>query len=317
MSTTSVLILQWMPDGELARWRSEFPDIEFVDGNEPGVAERHLPRATIVYGVPDLTRLHEATQLRWIQLASAGVPAALCGPAQGRKLLVTNLAGLYGPSIAEHALAMMLMLSRNLHVVHGNQQTKRWDQTVNRTMRDLHGRTVGLVGLGNIGQNVARLCKALGMQVLGSRRRPGPTPNVDRVYGPSELRGMLGEADYVVVAAPLVAGTEGMLGPAEFTSMKTGAMYINVSRGGVAQESSLLEALRSGRLVGAGLDVFAVEPLASDHPFWTMPQVLVSPHYSGDTVNFSTLPARRFVRNLHSWLENCPLEGQVHLDWGY
>jgi phosphoglycerate dehydrogenase-like enzyme len=142
-------------------------------------------------------------------------------------------------------------------------------------------------------------------------------PFVDQAVGPSELRSILPEADYVAVAAPLTAATEGMLGPPEFAAMKRGVIYINVSRGAVAQEQALLSALQAGHVAAAGLDVFAVEPLAPDHPLWTMPQVLVSPHYSGETVNQSSLPAERFTRNLRSWLAGRDLEGLVKLDLGY
>jgi phosphoglycerate dehydrogenase-like enzyme len=128
---------------------------------------------------------------------------------------------------------------------------------------------------------------------------------------------MLAEAAYVAVAAPLTRHTEGMLGPAEFQAMKPGAFYINVSRGGIAQEAALLEALQSGRLAGAGLDVLATEPLAPDHPLWVMPQVIISPHCSGETINQSALPAERFARNLWAWRAGQELEGLVDLEWGY
>ena len=128
---------------------------------------------------------------------------------------------------------------------------------------------------------------------------------------------MLAEADHVVVAAPLTDQTQGLLGPAAFAAMKRGVIYVNVSRGGIAQEPALLDALRSGQVAAAGLDAFAVEPLPADHPFWTMPQVVVSPHYSGETVNRSDQPVRRFGRNLAAWLAGQALEGLVDLPWGY
>jgi phosphoglycerate dehydrogenase-like enzyme len=317
MARPLILILHWLPDGELARWLKEFPQFEFVEGNQSDQGDQLLAEATITYGLPVVNLLREARRLRWIQLASAGVPANLCGPAQTQGIRVTNLAGLYGPTIAEHTLALMLVLGRNLHLVQKNQGEKRWDRSVAGTMRDLHGKTLAVVGLGNIGQNIARLSKALGMRVIGCRRRVAATPYVDMVYGPGEIQTMLSQADFVAVAAPLVPTTDGLLGPAEFQSLPRGAIYINVSRGGIAQERALLDALQSGKLAAAGLDVFAVEPLSPDHPFWSMPNVLISPHYSGETVNNSNLPAQRFTRNLHSWMENLALEGQVDLQWGY
>lgn len=317
MTRRLVLLQHWVPDGEPERLAAEFPQCEFVVARTDAEMAAHVGRAEIVYGLPQVACLPEAKALRWVQLGSAGVPMNLCPEAARANLAVTNLAGLYGPTIAEHALALMLILSRNLHVAHRNQQDRRWDRSVAGTMTDLHGKTLALVGVGNIGQHVARLGKAVGMQTLGCRRTPRPTPHVDRTFPPAELRAMLGQADYLVVAAPLTAHTEGLLGPAEFRALKRGAVYVNVSRGGIAQERALLEALESGQVAAAGLDVFAVEPLPPEHPFWGMPQVFVSPHYSGETVNNSSLPVERFKRNLRAWLAGGELEGRVRLEWGY
>jgi phosphoglycerate dehydrogenase-like enzyme len=317
MSKQTILVFHWLPDGELARWAKEFPDCIVIDARDAKVAAREMARATGAYGLPDFKSIPEAKALRWIQLASAGVPAALCPVAIQQSIRVTNLAGLYGPTIAEHAIALMLILSRNLHIAQTNQRDKKWDRTVASTMRDLHGKTVAIVGLGNIGQNIARLAKSLGMRVVGCRRTAKPTPFTDRVYDGAEMKTMLAEADYVAVAAPLTRETTGMLGTAEFQAMKQGAFYVNVSRGPVAQEEALVEALRSGRFAGAGLDVFAVEPLPPDHPLWTLPNVVISPHYSGETVNNSALPAQRFTRNLRNWLAGRELEGAVNLYLGY
>jgi phosphoglycerate dehydrogenase-like enzyme len=312
-----VLLLAWMPDSMLPRLAGEFTGCEVIDARDPAVFDRHWGRAAITFGLPPVDRLGEAPRLRWIQLISAGVPQELCPLARRAGITVTNLAGLYGSSIAEHALALMGMLARNLHVAVRNQQAGRWDRDVATTMVDLQGRTLAVVGLGSIGRGIARLARAYGMRVLGCRRTDQLTPHVDQLYPCRQLHAMLGESDYVAVAAPLTAHTEGMLGPAEFGAMKRGAIYVNVSRGGIAQEPALLDALRSGQLAAAGLDVFAVEPLPPEHPFWTMPQVVISPHYSGETINASVRPAQRFARNLRAWLLGGELEGRVDLEWGY
>lgn len=306
----SILIAHtFLPPSQLDTWRRDFPEHTFH--NEPNAD------VTIAYGLPPLTSLPTMPKLRWIQLASAGVPAALCPMAVERNIHVTNLAGLYGPTIAEHALAMMLVLNRNLHVVIRNQASRAWDRTVADTMRDLSGKTLGVFGLGNIGQNVARLGKAMGMRVVGCRRSQQATPFVDRVYSCDERNAMAAESDVVAVAAPLTRETEGVLGAEFFQAMKPGVFLINVSRGPVVQETALVEALQSGRLAGAGLDVFTTEPLPADHPLWSMPNVIVSPHYSGETVNLNAPPAERFTRNLKNWLAGRELEGGVKLDLGY
>jgi phosphoglycerate dehydrogenase-like enzyme len=317
MAKLPVLILAWLPDGMLSRLEAEFSDCEFIAACDPGAFDRHAGRGVIAYGLPPVSRLGEAARLRWIQLISAGVPQDLCPVARQAGLTVTNLAGLYGPTIAEHAFALLAILARNLHVAQRNQAVRRWDRDVARTMSDLHGRTLAVIGLGNIGRAIARLGRAYGMRVLGCRRTDRPTPFVDRVYPLAQLHALLAEADYIAVAAPLTARTEGMLGPAEFAAMKRGVVYVNISRGGVAQEAALLGALQSGQVAAAGLDVFAAEPLAADHPFWSLPQVVISPHYSGETVNLSALPAERFARNLRCWPQTATMEGQVDLECGY
>jgi len=309
MASARVFLFADMPEPARARLLTEFPGCDLQC--------RDLSQASVIYGLPPIEQIRQAPNLRWIQLISAGVPPELCPAARERGQTVTNLAGLYGATIAEHALALMTILARNLHNVLRNQQGRSWDRTVDQGMADLHGKTVAVLGLGSIGQGVVRLTGSYGMRVLGFRRRMRPAWGVDRIYSRSELPAMLGEAEFGVVTLPVTNHTEGLLGPAEFAALKRGAIYVNVSRGPVAQEAALLAALQSGQVRAAGLDVFAVEPLPPEHPFWTMPQVLVSPHYSGETVNTSSLPAERFMRNLHSWLGGGAMEGVVDLEWGY
>ena len=317
MSEPRILVVGFLPEGQFERLQRQWPDCLFLDGREPAGLDRHLASATIACGLLPLARLSEATSLRWIQLFSAGVPRELCPVAQARGLTVTNLSGLYGPTIAEHALCLMTLLARNLHTALRNQTARSWDRGIAATMADLHGKTVAIVGLGDVGRATARLARAFGMRVVGCRRTDADTHDVDQVYPCSQLLAMLAEGDHVVVAAPLTPQTEGLLGRDAFAAIKKGAIFINVSRGPVADEAALLDALRTGQVAAAGLDVFAVEPLLADHPFWTMPQVVITPHCSGETVNRSDHPGRRFSRNLAAWLAHRPLEGLVDLKWGY
>jgi phosphoglycerate dehydrogenase-like enzyme len=317
MSRPTIAVLAWLPDGVFERLQQD-DAFDWRDARTPEGLDKHLPAATITYGMPPVDRLAEAPNLRWVQLISAGVPPELCVAARQRGITVTNLAGLYGPSIAEHAFGLLILLTKSFHIAIRNQLREVWDRDVGNRLGDLRGKTVAVVGLGDIGRSVARLGRAFGMRVVGCRRRSAlPVPEADRLYPVEQIRDMLAEADYVVVAAPLIASTEGMLGPGEFAAMKQGAIYANVSRGPVAQEAGLLEALRSGRLVAAGLDVFATEPLPAGHPLWQMPQVVVIPHVAGEAINQSDRPAERFRRNLVAWRANRPLEGLVDLEWGY
>jgi phosphoglycerate dehydrogenase-like enzyme len=310
-------MIAWAPHGIWSRLRAEFPHLELIDARDRAVLEKQLPCATITYGLPPVALLGETLSLRWIQLSSAGVPLDLCDALLKRDVVVTNLAGLYGPSIAEHALGLMLMLARQFHVAQRQQREKNWQRDLAKSMVDLHGKTAGIVGLGNIGQNIARLCRSFGMRVVGVRRTVQATPHVDRLYPREQLPAMLGEADYVIVAAPSTRETIDLLGQAEFAAMKRGAFYINVSRGNVAQEPALVEALRSGHLAGAGLEVFAAEPLTPEHPLWSLPNVVITPHYSGETVNQSSQPGELLIRNLHAWQAGKPVGKRVNLELGY
>src|SRR5262249_26341752 len=163
----TVLVQAWLPDGYFEQLAGRFPEFDWIDGRTPAALEANLPRATIVYGLPPAARLSVAAQLRWIQLAWAGVPQELCPLAQPRGLTVTNLVGLYGPSIAEHALALMTLTSRNLHLALWQQRERRWDRSLAATMADLRGKTAAILGLGNIGRHIARLARAFGMRVVG------------------------------------------------------------------------------------------------------------------------------------------------------
>jgi phosphoglycerate dehydrogenase-like enzyme len=317
MSKARVVVVAWMPDGVFEKLARRRPEFEWIDAREQAVLDRTLSSANILYGLPPLARLGEALDLRWIQLISAGVPQELCPFAQERKIVVTNLAGLYGNSIAEHAFALMTVLARRLHLAFRNQAARTWDRGIAAGMSDLHGKTLSLVGLGDIGRAMARLARAYGMRVVGCRRTGRPAPEVDRLYPLSELHAMLAEGDFAAAVAPLITSTQGMLGPAEFAAMKPGVIYINISRGPLAQEGALLDALKRGHVAAAGLDVFSTEPLPAEHPFWTMPQVVFSPHYAGEVINQSDRPAERFARNLAAWMMGRTLEGVVDLAWGY
>jgi phosphoglycerate dehydrogenase-like enzyme len=155
------------------------------------------------------------------------------------------------------------------------------------------------------------------MRIIACRRTPESSPYVDQLFPSSDLRAMFAQADHAAIAAPLTRATEAMVDLAELRALKPGAILVNVSRGPIVRESALIEVLRAGHLGGAGLDVFHEEPLPPDHPFWTMPNVIISPHYSGETVNNSSLPAQRFVRNLRAFLKGQLQEGVVDLDQGY
>jgi phosphoglycerate dehydrogenase-like enzyme len=174
-----------------------------------------------------------------------------------------------------------------------------------------------IIGTGHIGTATARLARAFRMRVVGVRRDQRPAESFDGVVGPGELRAVLAEADFVVIACPLTPETEGMLGPAEFAALKPGAYLLNVSRGKVVQEAALLAALATGRLGGAYLDAHAQEPLPPDHPFWTTPGVTVIPHDSHSSPYIGDNIVALFCDNLRRYLAGEPLRNVVDRTRGY
>jgi phosphoglycerate dehydrogenase-like enzyme len=217
--------------------------------------------------------LAKAPKLRWVHSPSAGVDADLSPEMLASPVVLTSSAGNGGISLAEHSILLMLMLSRDVPRWMRAQAEHRWDHYRHG---ELAGRTVGIYGLGNSGLDLALKAKAFHMRTLGVRRRPEqPSPNVDELC---DLDQLLAESDFVVVTTPRTPSTAGIFDRDAFARMKSSAYFICISRGGIADDDALLEALRSGQIAGAGLDAHGVEPLPPESPFWSLPNVVVTPH---------------------------------------
>ncbi len=229
---------------------------------------------------------------------------------------LTNGRGVFKDGLAEFAMASIFFFAKDLRRLVRNQEASRWEQFEVASVR---GQVLGIVGLGEIGRASARLARALGMQVHAVRRHTSasPDPDVDRMYAPGELREMLAECDYVLVAAPLTPETRGMIGEAELAAMKPAAVIINVGRGPVIDESALIAALEQQRIKGAALDVFDVEPLPPGHPFYRMPNVLLSPHSADHIAGWRDLAMNRFIENFERFRNGQPLENIVDKQAGY
>lgn len=247
----------------------------------------------------------EARRLRWVHAASAGVDAVVFPELAASEVVVTNTRGILDHSIAEWVLGVMLVFCKDLHTTLALQREGEWRH---RDSERLAGRRVVVVGAGSIGRAVARLCRAAGTRVEGvaSAERSGDA-DFDRVVGPDRLAEALSGADFVVVCAPLTSDTRGMIGAPELAALPAGSRLINVGRGPVVDEAALLDALRSGGLAGAALDVFDREPLPSDHPFWAMEQVIVSPHMAGDFAGWEEAFSAVFMENFRRWTRGEPL----------
>jgi phosphoglycerate dehydrogenase-like enzyme len=254
--------------------------------------------------IPVLFRLEG---LRWFHTFSAGVDSPAFRAMIERGTLLTNSTGASAPSIAQYVIGMMLYRSKRFDELREQQRRREWAQLRGR---DLTGQTVGIVGTGAIGGEVARLAKAFGMRVIGARRSDRPTRYVDQQVSMRRLATLLKQSDFVVIACPLTPETERLIGERELRMMQPSATLINIARGKIVDEPALVRALQEGWIAGACLDVFTWEPLPDASPLWDMPNVFVTPHNSGISPlnmeramaifvdNLARLVAGRKLRNL-------------------
>lgn len=274
------------------------------------------------FGVPE-GLLRAGPDLRWVHSGAAGVALALTPEMMERDILFTNSAGIHGPPVAETVLAYLLHFARGLdHALEG-QRRGEWDTAAlgaaDSPVRELGRSTVGVVGLGGIGREVARRALALGARVVATRRRPGPVDmdGVELLRAPASLRQLLERSDYVVLTLPETAETRGLMGRDELAAMRPGAVLVNVARGGLIDEDALLDALTAGGLRGAALDVFAEEPLPADHPLRRAPNLLITPHTSAYTHHFWEREESLILGNLQRYLRGAPLTNVVDKGAGY
>lgn len=264
-------------------------------------------RVYMGFGIAEAV-LKAGPNLEWVHSGSAGVGSSLSDEMMRRDIVLTNTAGVHGPPMAEAVLGMMLHFARGFDLAVRAQREGRWNTAPfydsGAPLIEIGGSTVGIIGLGGIGQEVAGRVAALGARVLGLRRREGGVliKGVEVVTGDAGFARILAESDFVVVTAPDTPETRGMMSAAAFDAMRPEAVFINVARGAIADEGALLHALRTGGIRGAGLDVFAAEPLAHDSPFWALPNVLITPHVSPVTRRFWHRQTDLILHNMDAFL---------------
>jgi len=316
------LLAQSIPTDDLVRLRAQPPKLRVITGLSRDEALGMAPEVDGIdgsYCTP--TFLRAATRLRWVQSTSAGVEryVALAGLRDNDRIVLTNMQAVHGPTIADHAFAMLLALTRDLPYYLDPAHRGTWNRrgSGSETIA-LQDRTLLVVGLGGIGTEVARRGKGFGMRVLATRRSDTPPPSyVDRQATPDKLMELLAEADVVALCVPLTEQTEGMIGTRELGAVKKGAYLINVGRGKVVDTDALVKALESGHLAGACLDVTDPEPLPSYHPLWSMPNVVITPHMSGRSALTHERWNAVFFENIRRFGAGEPLLNVVDKAAGY
>jgi phosphoglycerate dehydrogenase-like enzyme len=297
-----------------ARLAEAVPQLSVVVAEDGEQAARELAGAEAAFGTLPAALLKHATRLRWLQAPQAAPPAGFYYPELiAHPAVVTNFREIYNDHIGAHIMAFVLAFARGLHVYLPQQVRREWRPLPQDTgVIHLPEATALIVGVGGIGAEAARLCEAFGMHVIGvdARRREAP-PGVSKLDGPDALDSLLPLADFVVLTVPHTPATEGFMHRARFQRMKRSAFFINIGRGMTTRLDDLVATLRAGEIAGAALDVFEQEPLPADHPLWTTPGVLITPHIAG---HGPYLDDRRFeilLDNSRRFLAGQPLRNVV------
>ena len=307
-----------------------------VERHFPTVPERAWADAEVLYTVNIFPAPEQAPHLRWIQLHSAGVEEALRNPIlKAQDIEVTNTSGIHAVNMAEYTMLMMAAFNYQLGAMLAAQQKIEWPPKPQALYRPtpLRGKTVGIIGYGAVGREIARLAVSGGMRVLAAKRdvmhpaqgdkyaEPGtgdPEGNLpDRIYPVQAAASLVKECDYVVVTCPLTRLTRHLVNEAVLAAMKPTAVLINVARGAVVDEAALISALAANRIGGAALDVFEEEPLPATSPLWNLPNVILTPHVSGGRADYHQQAAAVFAENLRRYTSNDPLLNVVNREREY
>ena len=279
----------------------------------PNQAQRADTEAMLAWGVP-AGLLPEMPKLRWAQALTAGVEMWLAVPDLPPGLTLTSARGTHRESMPENIVGGLFHLTKPYAAVNQDQKTSTWTR---RMATPLNGQTLGIIGVGEIGQRVAHIASALGMRVIGTKRRPEPVPDVAEVWPSSRTNDVLAQSDFVLLLLPATPDTENFINAERLSHMKPTAYLLNFGRGALIDDAALIAAVAGKKIAGAVLDVFRQEPLPREHPFWTTEGIQVLPHIGGGHPKRDGVVAKLFVDNLGRFLDGKPLLQEVDRVAGY
>lgn len=305
--------------GPMAYLREQFPEFEFLSyPRNAKVPDEVLACAEVLMNYGDKSQIAPAKNVRYIHTISAGIDGYIdeVDRCHGSALPVTNGAGVYSDAVGEHVIALLLAVVHGIVPSVRNMAEKQWPAIP--MLGNVNGKTIAVLGTGDIGNNAARICAAMGARVLGFKLHAcEPFPPYSEIYtGDDGLDALLPQADAVLVCLPGSPFTKDMLDARRIGLMKAGSVLVNIGRGSIVNTEALMEALRSGHIAAAGLDVTDPEPLPPDHPLWTCPNVLITPHISGLGAS-KQKHAEWFAENLRAYLEGRPQPGAVNREMKY
>lgn len=316
-------VIQWqIPVAGVETLRARFPDIEFIHATTPEQRAAGLKHCDVAYTwILKAPEIADAPRLQWVHTSAVAVETICLAELFARGVVVSNSRGVQAVPIAEHVMAVVLALAKQLPFALEHQRQAAWAQnqfTGERLPWLLKGRTLGVIGVGTIGSEIAARANAFGMRVIAMRRRAtDDLPGIERMFGPEQLYPFLSRCHVLVIAAPLTPQTHSLLGAAQLAQLPTGAIVVNVGRAKILDTDALMNRLESGHLGGASLDVFPQEPLPQEHRLWKMPNVILTPHTSGFRQGHWEEVVDLFGDNLERFRRGEPLRYQVQPDLGY
>lgn len=324
MGNHTLLVLSAdLADKDLALLEQLPPETSIAVGNTPEAFERLAGDADVILSWSVSGKLLRdvflmTPRVQWVHSRSAGLDTVLFPELIASPVPLTNGRGVFSQSLGEFALAAILYFAKDFRRMIRNQEADRWEQF---DVEEISRQTVGIVGYGDIGRAVATRARAMGMHVLAVKRHGPPLYNVDplvnQIFRPEDRAEMISRCDYIVAAAPLTPETRGMIGEPEFAAMKSNAVVINIGRGPVIDEASMVRALTERRIKGAALDVFDAEPLPEGHPFYTLDNVLLSPHCADHTSDWTDQAMRFFLTQFERYSKGEVLQNVVKKEQGY
>ncbi|WP_054951425.1 D-2-hydroxyacid dehydrogenase [Numidum massiliense] len=309
-----------MSNKHVQRLNEQFPECEFIHTANTEEARAALAKAEVfvTFGRDVTSELvGEAPALKWVHVMSAGLDPLPFDALKARGIAVTNVRGIHAIPMAEYTFAVLLQIVRQVDALTEAQRAQRWDQSVR--FAELWDKTLGIVGVGAIGQEIARRAKVFGMHTLGVNTSGRAVPHVDTMFLTDELAQLMSASDYVVVTVPYLPETHHLIDAKALAAMRREAYLINISRGSVVDEHALMAALEQQEIGGAVLDVFVQEPLPTTHPLWTMDNVILTPHIAALSPMYMTRAVHILVHNMTCYLQgDCShMQNVVDLDKRY
>ncbi len=305
-----LLVYPALKDEERQQLADVDPSVDLVNARSEDEALAEIVDAEAMYGHITPEMLARAEKLRWLQTPIAGLENYMFPKLAESELTMSNMAGIYNDQIADHTMTYILMFARGFHIYLRRQLDRNWETDV--PIIHLADATIGIIGLGGIGTAIAQRAKAAEMRVIATEARRDEQPDfVDELWPPERLDDLLAASDFVVSCVPHTPATEGMIGAAQLAKMQPTAYLINISRGVVVKLEALVEALQSGTIAGAGLDVYEIEPLPSDHPLWGMENVILTPHVAAASPHVAQRRINVVAENLRRWVNDEPLRNVV------